>query len=83
MQQSWSDKMVEGIRNIIKRDHAGSINNTYCKEAKKLMSRYPVTSALAENLVEVAEDSESLEQHTKAIKDEMSKQMLWKSLLAH
>jgi len=75
--------MVEGIRNIIKRDHAGSINNTYCKEAKKLMSRYPVTSALAENLVEVAEDSENFEQHIKAIKDEMSKQMLWKSLLAH
>jgi len=36
---------------------------------------------LAENLVEVAEDSESLQQHIKAMKDEMSKLKPQNSLL--
>ena len=46
------------------------------------MSRYPVTSALAGDLAEVAEDSRSLEEHIKAMKEEMSKQRLRSSLLA-
>ena len=47
-----------------------------------LLSRYPLTSVLAKNLVEVDEDSESLGQHIQEMKDEMSKQKPQCSLLA-
>lgn len=88
MQQSWSDKMAERIRNVIKRDRKKGVQHESTPTIKKpkkqtvLLSRYPVTSALAGNLVEVAEDSRSLEEHIKAMKEEMSKQRPRSSLLA-
>ena len=57
------------IRNVIKRDRKNGVQDESTptvKKAKKqtvLLSHYPLTSALAENLVEVAEDSRSLEEH--------------------
>ena len=80
--------MVERTRNVIKEDRKKGVRDESTPTVKKpkkqtvLLSRYPVTSALAGNLVEVAEDSRSLEEHIKAMKDEMSRQRPRNSLLA-
>ena len=63
MQQSWSDKMVERTRNVIKQDRKKGVQDELTPTVKKpkkqtvLLSRYPVTFALAGNLVEVAEEA--------------------------
>ena len=72
--------MLERVRNIIKSDRKKVQDESVAPAVERpkkqivLLSRYPLTSALAENLVEVDEDSESLGQHIQEMKDEMSKQ---------
>lgn len=74
MQQSWSDKFSERIRNVIKYDSkkarsAGRERPSSPKRQKKtttLVRRYPVSS------YELS-DAATMERHVKAILDEMSK----------
>ena len=80
LQQSWADKMINRIRNVIKRD---------CKKTKRavqepdiqpdakrrkkgfdLLRRYPVNSG---GSACVAEDAASLEEHKKVIATELGK----------
>ena len=89
MQQSWSDKLVERIRNVIKRDRikcgcAEEEETPAAKRPKKetaLLSRYPV-SAGTDYSTEFAEDAESLAGHIESIKKEMEKDRPRDSLLA-
>ena len=74
--------MLERVRNVIKKGTQDESVTPTVKRPKKQIVLYPVTSVLAEDLVEVAEDSESLGQHIQAMKDEMSKQKPRSSLLA-
>ncbi|XP_065907919.1 uncharacterized protein [Dysidea avara] len=87
--QSWSDKLVERIRNVIKRDRikcgcAEEEETPAAKRPKKetaLLSRYPV-SAGTDYSTEFAEDAESLAGHIESIKKEMEKDRPRDSLLA-
>ncbi len=79
LQQSWVDKMITRVRNVVKRDKIRSPNAaTELPNAKRkaskvtkgkelLLRRYPVG-------IEVStEDHESLEVHKKALSDELAK----------
>ena len=73
MQQSWSDKFSERIRNVIKYDSkkarsAGRERPSFPKRQKKttLVRRYPVSS------YELS-DAAMMERYVKAISDEISK----------
>ena len=81
MQQSWSDKMVERVRNVIKRDSKKvkrecpdpveneSEPKRKKKAADQLLRRYPVNNtAFVTN-----ENLESIQQHNKALAIELSK----------
>lgn len=90
LQQSWSDKLVERIRNVIKRDRLkcghddDDDQSPVAKRPKKqtaLLSRYPVSTA-SNNSTEVTEDAESLSGHIESIKKEMEKERPRDSLLA-
>ena len=74
--------MVERIHNVIKRDRKKGADQDVqqetpqTKRSKKqtvLLSRYPVTSTSSFEDPSVEEDSESLREHKKAMKEEMKK----------
>lgn len=80
LQQSWADKMIDRVRNVIKRDCRKTKravqepeNQPDAKRRKKgidLLRRYPVNSG---GSACVAEDADSLEEHKKAIGTELGK----------
>ena len=73
--------MVERIRNVIKRDRKRGVDQEaqetpVTKRSKKqtvLLNRYPVTSTSSFDDPSVEEDSESLQEHIKGMKEEMKK----------
>lgn len=78
-QQSWVDKMITRVRNVVKRDKtkrpslcadlpaAKRKSDTKCKD--QLLRRYPI----AINSEVSVEDPDSIEVHKKAIADELAK----------
>ena len=80
IQQSWEDRMVERVRNVIKRDHKrmpscggwlseGSKRSKLASNARKkdsLLRRYPTGAQLTE-------DTASTESHLAAISSELAK----------
>jgi len=80
--------MIERIRNIIKRDRKRGVDeelqetpsNTKRSKRSVLLDRYPVTSSSCGD-PSVEEDSESLHQHIKGMKEEMKKAKPRDSLL--
>ena len=89
MQQSWSDKMVERVCNVIKRDskkvkreRPDPVENESEPKRKKkaadhLLRRYPVNNTASVT----NENLESIQQHNKALAIELSKNNPWDSVL--
>ena len=78
LQQSWADKMVERVRNVIKRD-SKKAKGAPCEEVPEpkrrkkgtdLLRRYPVNSNTP---TDSSENTESLELHKKAIGTELAR----------
>ena len=78
LQQSWADKMVERVRNVIKRDSkkARGMPVDEAPEPKRrrkgieLLRSYPVSSKAS---TDTSENAESLAIHLKALCTELSK----------
>ena len=81
--------MIERTRNVIKADSKKGVNQEaqetpVTKRSKKqtvLLNRYPVTSTSSPNDPSIQEDSESLQEHIKGMKEEMKKAKPRDSLL--
>ena len=79
VQQSWSDKMVTRVRNVIKwdskaarqtEDRDATPTPKHRKKEVELLRRYPVTNNI---LQDTGENPESLGEHKKAIEKELAK----------
>ena len=77
LQQSWADKMVERVRNVIKRDSKKTKQEISAlpepkrrAKAIELLRRYPVVDA---SLNSEREDEDTMERHKKAISSELMK----------